>query len=35
MIVNPQKNKHVKHKEALEFVNWIISEEGQNAIAPF
>jgi tungstate transport system substrate-binding protein len=35
MIVNPQKHKHVKYKEAMEFVNWIISKEGQNAIASF
>jgi len=35
MAVNPQKHKHVKYKEAMEFVNWIISKEGQNAIASF
>ena len=35
MVVNPQKHKHVKYKEAMEFVNWIISKEGQNAIASF
>jgi len=35
MAVNPEKHKHVKYKEALEFVNWIISKEGQQAIASF
>jgi len=35
MAVNPQRHKHVKYKEAMEFVNWIISREGQNAIASF
>jgi len=35
MVVNPEKNKQVKNKEALEFVNWIISKEGQAAVAAF
>ncbi len=35
MAVNPEKYKQVKFKEAMEFVNWIISKEGQNAIAAF
>lgn len=35
MAVNPQRHKHVKYKEALEFIHWIISEEGQKAIASF
>ncbi|MBF0330164.1 MAG: extracellular solute-binding protein [Nitrospirae bacterium] len=35
MAVNPLRHKHVKHKEALEFVNWIISKEGQQAIKSF
>jgi tungstate transport system substrate-binding protein len=35
MVVNPQKHKHVKDKEAMEFVNWIISKEGQQATASF
>ena len=35
MAVNPEKHKHVKYKEAIEFVNWIISKEGQQAIASF
>lgn len=35
MAVNPERHKHVKHKEATEFINWIISSEGQKAIAGF
>jgi tungstate transport system substrate-binding protein len=35
MAVNPEKYKHVKFKEAMDFINWIISKEGQNAIASF
>ena len=35
MAVNPEKQKHVKYKEAMEFVNWIISPEGQKTIAAF
>lgn len=35
MAVNPEKHKHVKYKEATAFVNWIISKEGQQAIASF
>ncbi|MBI4684274.1 MAG: substrate-binding domain-containing protein [Nitrospirae bacterium] len=35
MAVNFEKHKHVKYKEAMEFVNWIISKEGQQAIASF
>jgi tungstate transport system substrate-binding protein len=35
MAVNPEKHKHVKYKEAMEFVNWLISNEGQQAIASF
>lgn len=35
MAVNPEKNKHVKYKEAMEFINWLISKEGQQAIASF
>ena len=35
MAVNPQKHKHVKYKEAMEFINWLISKEGQQAIAAF
>ena len=35
MAVNPEKYKHAKYKEAMEFVNWLISKEGQQAIASF
>jgi tungstate transport system substrate-binding protein len=35
MAVNPEKHKHAKYKEAMEFVNWLISKEGQTAIASF
>lgn len=35
MVVNPEKFKTVKQKEAMEFVNWLISREGQDAIAAF
>jgi tungstate transport system substrate-binding protein len=35
MAVNPSKYKHVKYKEAMEFINWLISKEGQQAIASF
>jgi len=35
MAVNPEKHKHVKYKEAMEFVNWLISQEGQQAIGSF
>ena len=35
MAVNAEKHKHVKYKEAMEFINWIISKEGQQAIASF
>jgi len=35
MAVNPEKYPHVKYKEAMEFVNWLVSPEGQKAIADF
>jgi tungstate transport system substrate-binding protein len=35
MAVNPEKFKTVKYKEAMEFVTWIISKEGQSVIAAF
>jgi tungstate transport system substrate-binding protein len=35
MAVNPEKHKHVKYQEALAFVNWIISKDGQITIAAF
>jgi tungstate transport system substrate-binding protein len=35
MAVNPERHKHVKYREAMEFLNWLISKEGQQAIASF
>jgi tungstate transport system substrate-binding protein len=35
MAVNPQRHKHVKYREAMEFIKWLISKEGQEAIASF
>lgn len=35
MAVNPEKAKTAKYKEAMEFVNWMISKEGQDAVAAF
>jgi len=35
MAVNPAKQKDVKYKEAMEFVNWLISPEGQQTIAEY
>ncbi len=35
MAVNPAKARNVKYKEAMEFVNWIVSKEGQVAVAAF
>lgn len=33
MAVNPEKHSHVNYKEAKEFVDWLISDKGQKAIA--
>ncbi|MFA5354667.1 MAG: substrate-binding domain-containing protein [Thermodesulfovibrionales bacterium] len=35
MAVSPRKNPHVKHKEAMDFVNWLISKEGQQTIGSY
>ncbi len=35
MAVTPEKAKTVKFKEAMEFVNWIISKEGQDTVAAY
>jgi tungstate transport system substrate-binding protein len=35
MAVNPEKHKNVKNKEAMVFINWLISPEGQDAIKSF
>ncbi len=35
MAVNPEKHKQVKYKEAMQFVNWLLSPEGQEAVGSF
>jgi tungstate transport system substrate-binding protein len=35
MAVNPEKHKHVKYKEAMQCIDWLISKEGQEAIGSF
>lgn len=35
MAVNPSKHPHTKYREAKVFIDWIISPEGQRAIADF
>ena len=35
MAANPAKHPHAKHKEALEFIAWLTSDEGQKSIASF
>jgi len=35
MAVNPEKHKQVKYKEAMVFVDWLISPAGQKAIGNF
>lgn len=35
MAVNPQRHKHVKYKEAQQFIDWLISAEGQQSISTF
>ncbi len=35
MAVNPEKHGHIKYKEAMELINWLISDEGQHAIGSF
>ncbi len=35
MAVNPEKYQQVKYKEAMQFVDWLISPEGQKAIGDF
>jgi len=35
MAVNPEKHKQVKYKEAMAFVDWLISPEGQKAIGDY
>jgi tungstate transport system substrate-binding protein len=35
MAVNPERQKHAKYRESMEFIQWLISAEGQQAIASF
>lgn len=35
MLVNPQKHPHVKKEPGQEFIDWLISPEGQRAIAGY
>lgn len=35
ILVNPERHKHIKYKEAKQFSDWLISNEGQQAIAEF
>jgi tungstate transport system substrate-binding protein len=35
MAVNPERHGHVKHKEALAFITWLVSGEGQKAIGAY
>jgi tungstate transport system substrate-binding protein len=35
MLVNPQRHPHVRKEQAQGFIDWLVSEEGQSAIASF
>lgn len=35
MAVNPAKHPHVKLEDGALFVNWLLSKEGQDAIAGY
>ena len=35
MLVNPQKHPNVKRADGQAFIDWLISPEGQNAIAAY
>lgn len=35
MLVNPARHPHVKKTEAAEFIDWVVSPEGQKAIADY
>jgi tungstate transport system substrate-binding protein len=35
ILVNPEKHKHVKRQEGQAFIDWLISPEGQKAIAEY
>jgi tungstate transport system substrate-binding protein len=35
MLVNPVRHRHVKHAEGRAFIEWLVSPEGQRAIAEY
>jgi tungstate transport system substrate-binding protein len=35
MLVNPARHPHVKQKEGMAFIDWLVSREGQDAIAAY
>jgi tungstate transport system substrate-binding protein len=35
ILVNPEKHPHVKKEYGQQFIDWIISDEGQKAIADY
>ncbi len=35
MAVNPERHEHVKYREAMAFIDWLISRDGQQAIASY
>ena len=35
ILVNPEKSSHVKKKDAQAFIDWVLSPEGQKAIADY
>jgi tungstate transport system substrate-binding protein len=35
MLVNPQKHSNVKQEAGQHFIDWLISAEGQSAIADY
>jgi len=35
IVVNPKKHPHVKYQAAKNFVDWLLGEKGQQAIAEF
>jgi len=35
ILVNPKRHKHIKYKQAKLFSDWLVSSEGQQAIADF